>query len=81
MLTQKAGLKHEETYRQFLEAKGGLVEIVRTGTLEERAAATVAAMENGAKSIFQAAFLCPVWNGYADFLIRVEQPSSLGAWS
>lgn len=81
VLTQKAGLKHEEIYRQFLEAKGGLIEIATTGTLEERAAATIAAMECGAQSIFQAAFLCPPWHGYADFLLRVEEPSSLGAWS
>ena len=32
-LTQKAGLKHEDTYRKFLEGKGGLVEIATSGTL------------------------------------------------
>lgn len=79
VLTQKAGLRHEETYRQFLEAKGGLVEIATAGTLEERAAATIAAMESGAQSMFQAAFLSSPWHGSADFLIRVEEPSSLGA--
>ncbi|GGD82712.1 hypothetical protein GCM10010990_35930 [Croceicoccus mobilis] len=36
VLTQKAGLRHEETYRQFLEVKGGLVEIATAGT-EHRA--------------------------------------------
>ncbi len=80
-LTQKAGLKHEDTYRKFLEARGGLVEIDSSGSLEERAAATREAMASGATSIFQAAFLDAPWHGYADFLIRVEEPTALGGWS
>src|SRR3546814_18784250 len=38
-------------------------------------------MEQGAPAIFQAAFLQLPWSGFADFLIRVDAPSDLGAWS
>lgn len=81
VLVQQAGLAHEDAFRAQLEADGGLVEIPTDGRLEERAAATEAAMRSGAKSIFQAAFLQPPWHGFADFLIRVEEPSELGSWS
>jgi len=49
--------------------------------LEAAAAATIAAMQTGAPVIYQAAFLCDGWVGYADFLERVELPSTLGEWS
>ncbi|WP_395334360.1 TM0106 family RecB-like putative nuclease (plasmid) [Novosphingobium sp. BL-8H] len=80
-LIQQSGLDHEDAYRVRLEAEGGLVEIPTTGSLRRRAAATLEAMRGGAKTIFQAAFLDAPWHGFADFLIRVEEPSDLGAWS
>ncbi|WP_404478587.1 TM0106 family RecB-like putative nuclease [Novosphingobium sp. BL-52-GroH] len=80
-LVQRAGLDHEDAYRAGLKAEGGLVEIPTTGSLRHRAAATLEAMRAGAKTIFQAAFLDAPWHGFADFLIRVEEPSDLGAWS
>ena len=80
-LVQQAGLAHEDAFRARLEAEGGLVEIADSGSLRERAAATEAAMREGARAIFQAAFLQEPWHGFADFLIRVEEPSGLGGWS
>ena len=80
-LVQKAGLAHEDAYRNRLAQEGGLVEIPSAGPLETRAGLTREAMEAGAQAIFQAAFLQPPWSGYADFLIRVEERSDLGAWS
>ena len=80
-LLQQAGLAHEDAYRKQLATQGGLVEIDDKAPLEVRAAATITAMQSGAKAIFQGAFLQPPWHGYADFLIRVEEPSDLGAWS
>lgn len=80
-LVQQAGLAHEEDYRAQLAGQGGLVEIPGEGSLETRARLTREAMERGAQAIFQAAFLQPPWSGFADFLIRVEEPSDLGAWS
>lgn len=80
-LVQEAGLAHEEDYRSQLAAQGGLVEIPTEGNLQDRAAATIAAMWKGAPAIFQAAFLQSPWHGFADFLVRVEEPSDLGTWS
>ena len=80
-LVQQAGLEHEDAYREQLADEGGLVEIPEKGSLETRAALTREAMEQGAKAIFQAAFLQPPWSGFADFLIRVDEPSDLGDWS
>ena len=82
LLVQAKGLAHEEAYRARLAEAGGLVEIAAEGlSLEQRAAQTEAAMREGAPAIFQAAFLQPPWHGFADFLIRVEEPSRLGGWS
>lgn len=80
-LVQEAGLAHEEAYRAKLEKVGDLVEISEKGSLETRAQLTREAMKSGAQSIFQAAFLQAPWSGFADFLIRVEEPSELGGWS
>lgn len=80
-LVQQAGLAHEEDYRAQLAGQGGLVEIPVEGSLETRGRLTREAMGSGAQAIFQAAFLQPPWSGFADFLIRVEEPSDLGAWS
>ena len=44
-------------------------------------AATVEAMRAGAEVIYQATFSRDGWRGRADFLIRVDEPSDLGAWS
>src|SRR5207302_5879207 len=44
-------------------------------------AETVAAMRSGADVIFQATFFDGRWRGHADFLLRVETPSDVGAWS
>jgi uncharacterized protein len=43
--------------------------------------ATREAMRRGDGVIYQAAFLNEDWSGRADFLVRVEVPSALGAWS
>lgn len=42
---------------------------------------TLEAMRAGADVIHQACFFDGRWLGLPDFLIRVEQPSALGAWS
>jgi len=38
-------------------------------------------MRAGADVISQAALVVPPWLGYADFLERIEEASSLGPWS
>ncbi|MFC7478464.1 TM0106 family RecB-like putative nuclease [Dankookia sp. GCM10030260] len=80
-LVQGRGLAHEAAYRKALEAEGRLVlEIAGAQSLEDRIAATTAAMRQGADVIFQGALARGRWHGFADFLVRVEQPSSLGPW-
>jgi len=49
--------------------------------LEALAAATEAAMRDGADVIYQATFLDGRWHGFADFVERVDRPSGLGDWS
>ena len=87
----KRGDAHEQRYLADLEAEGRtIVEIKRPADddprpygdrLRAQAAATVDAMRAGADVIFQATFFDGIWLGYADFLLRVETPSSLGSWS
>lgn len=80
-LVQQAGLEHEERFRARLAGEGGLVEIPVDAPLVERARLTTEAMRQGPAAIFQAAFLQTPWSGFADFLVRVEEPSELGEWS
>jgi len=42
---------------------------------------TLKAMKNGFDVIYQARMEMGEWQGWADFLIRVEKPSKLGKWS
>jgi hypothetical protein len=47
----------------------------------DSALATDRAMRDGAEVVYQAAFLDDDWLGFADFLIRIDEPSGLGDWS
>jgi predicted RecB family nuclease len=53
--------------------------------VEAAARDTEEAMRRGDAVIYQATFLQPdgdaTWHGHADFLLRVDTPSNLGAWS
>ncbi|MFI5226982.1 MAG: TM0106 family RecB-like putative nuclease [Candidatus Limnocylindrales bacterium] len=42
---------------------------------------TLDAMRRGVEVIYQATFFDGRWRGHADFLLRTERPSDLGAWS
>jgi uncharacterized protein len=79
VLVQDAGHSHEERYLQQLRAAGPVTEIPTSGSLEERAALTEAAMRAGALYIYQATFLDVPWHGFADFLRKVDGRTSLGA--
>lgn len=82
-LLREKGTAHEKAYLDKLQQQGRQVrEISSEGlSLEARVADTVAAMREGADVIFQGALLHGSWHGFADFLVRVEVPSALGAWS
>lgn len=81
-LLRKLGLDHEQKYFSELKARGfDVVEIPANTPWSEAAVATQEAMVQGASAIYQAMFLQEPWAGRADFLLRVETSSDLGAWS
>src|ERR1043166_4495147 len=81
-LLRKLGLEHEQKYLDELKSRGLTITEISTDTLWSVAAeATRAAMAQGVDVIYQATFLQEPWGGRADFLRRVETPSSLGNWS
>jgi uncharacterized protein len=88
-LIARRGVEHERRYLADLAADGRAVTVIamdrdvpdRRGQLEAAARSTVAAMKAGTDVVYQATFFDGRWLGLADFLIRVEKPSDLGAWS
>ena len=79
-LLQKKGHAHEQAHLQAV-AVGDWVEIERTSDFAEAVAKTKAAMEAGVGLIYQGALATGPFQGWSDFLERVEAPSDLGAWS
>lgn len=81
-LIQDKGFAHEADYFNALRERGGrVVELSSAGSFSANLADTRGAMADGADIIYQAALAQGDFMGYADFLRRVEVPSSLGAWS
>lgn len=81
-LLRRKGNEHEAAYLQTLKNDGRTVaEIPKLDSLADRSRLTKEAMRKGADVVFQAALLGDNWGGFADFLIKTHQPSSLGAFS
>jgi predicted RecB family nuclease len=88
-LIRERGDKHEQAYLDELVAEHGeaavdQLDVTRPRTEVELRAdddLTYAAMRRGAPVIFQPGFFDGRWQGRADFLLRVEEPSGLGEWS
>ncbi len=82
-LIQAKGLEHERSYLARLKASGrNVAEITGGGlSLADRAALTREAMRCGVEIVYQGALVASPWLGYADFLERVDEASSLGPWS
>src|ERR1035437_5549273 len=91
-LIAKRGLEHEARYLADLESDGRRVTCVDAGDheapaatrleqLRAAAATTAEAIRRGDDAIYQATLVDGRWLGLADFLLRVERPSTLGAWS
>jgi uncharacterized protein len=82
-LIKRKGEDHEAAYLQTLIEEGNTVHEVDfvwpdwEGGQEQ----TLAAMQSGVDVIYQGVFSDGGWRGLADFLLRVEEPSSLGSWS
>ncbi|HET8595769.1 MAG TPA: TM0106 family RecB-like putative nuclease, partial [Intrasporangium sp.] len=81
-LVFQKGLDHEHRYLDLLRGEGRTIEDIAALGLDQRAAeaATVDAMRRGVDVIYQATFFDGHWVGYADFLLRVDEPSGLGEW-
>ncbi|MBS0380749.1 MAG: TM0106 family RecB-like putative nuclease [Proteobacteria bacterium] len=79
-LLQDKGLEHERRLLERYKAEGKRVAEIPNGPLEQRTAQTLQAMQAGAEIVYQGAFYSGRWHGYADFLIRVEGASNLGAY-
>ena len=81
-LLKERGLAHEEAFLEDLRSEGrDIAEIPDDIELLERARLTERAMHDGHEVIYQAAFHHDGWTGYADFLIRIEEPSANFDWS
>jgi len=81
-LIQDKGFAHEAEFLESLRQQGGkIVELKSSGDLQEKLAATLAAMRDGADIIYQAALSVGNAIGYADFFHKVAMPSGLGTWS
>ncbi len=91
-LIARRGIEHETRYLEALERDGRPVTRLdgggrdippaeRLAQLRAAAADTEAALRRGDDVIYQATFFDGRWLGHADFLLRVERPSNLGAWS
>ncbi|STX28422.1 putative RNA helicase [Legionella beliardensis] len=81
-LLQEKGFEHEKNYlKQLREQNKKIIEISRTTTLTESIKLTQEALHTGADVIYQAHLHDDFWTGHADFLIKVDIPSSLGSYS
>jgi predicted RecB family nuclease len=81
VLIQDAGHSHEAAYLAALRDETHVAEVANEGSIEDRAARTLEAMRAGEAVIYQATFFDPPWHGFADFIRRVDRPSTFGAWS
>ena len=77
------GLAHEHEYLASLKSQGLQVVEIETdhGSKQQAEAATLAAMRQGADVVYQATLYDGAWIGYADFLLKCDRPSNLGAHS
>jgi len=78
---RRRGMEHEQAFLDRLRAQGLSVEEVPDVELAQAAHLTLDAMARGVDVIAQATLVAGRWNGRADVLRRVEQPSPLCAWS
>jgi uncharacterized protein len=81
-LVRERGIRHEEAFRDALLADGREFVEIDGLDLAEKVARTREAMHEGSEVIYQAAFAdVDGWVGFADFLLRGDEPSDLGGHS
>jgi predicted RecB family nuclease len=81
-LLRRKGEEHERAYLEHLRAEHGrVVEIAPDyRDWEAAAAATEAALAEGADVVYQGVLAGDGWRGVADFLLRVDTPSARWPW-
>jgi predicted RecB family nuclease len=86
VLLQERGDAHELAFLERMRAEGRSIheiakdDLTTPAALRAAEAETIAAMARGVDVIYQATFFDGRWRGHADFLLRVEGASDLGAW-
>ena len=79
------GLEHEQAWLDRFRQEGRSVAVIEAAPGERDwdrdAERTLTAMRLGAEVIYQGVLVGDEWRGLSDFLVRVDQPSALGAWS
>src|SRR5438552_6111561 len=83
-LIRRKGEEHEAAFLARLRAAGReIVEIVQGEEIdfEEAARETEQALRSGAEIVYQGVLASDGWRGIADFLVRLDEPSDLGAFS
>jgi len=80
-ILQERGLEFEQAYLKILKDSG--LQIIEPNSDDNETALrrTVLAMQQGADVIYQASLKKGIWQGRADFLIKVDKPSNFGNWS
>src|SRR5881396_774418 len=82
-LLRRKGELHERAYLERLRAEGRRIVEITLGEpwdFEAAARQTAEAMRAGAEIISQATFVDGRWRGRADFLVKIERTTRLGAW-
>ena len=82
-LLRRKGELHERAYLDRLRADGRQIVEIALGEpwdFEAGARQTAEAMRAGAEIISQATFVDGRWRGRADFLLKIERVTRLGAW-
>jgi uncharacterized protein len=82
-LLRKLGIEHERRHLRKLVGEHGLAvdQIDINDPWTDAVAKTATALRGGADAVYQGTFLDGKWGGRPDFLLRVNTPSALGAWS
>jgi uncharacterized protein len=79
-MLQEKGQEFEAAFLKELEDSGKYVKKIEQHTANAREV-TIEAMKAGDDVIYQAHLKSNLFQGWADFLIKVEKPSKLGNWS
>jgi uncharacterized protein len=78
---QQKGEEFEDDYMKQLRDEGKSVIEIDKADRRQALHDTLKAMRSGVDVIYQARLEHDIWNGWADFLIKVDEASALGNWS